>query len=190
MRFKALVLCISACCFYAQPGVAQEVSATLMQPQELTQSFFENNISVSSDPSLNFAKNPRMELFKTLQANGQTIGYSQAYLNPLCFAAISYFYPNLGRLSNAKIKRYLKDTTAFQITHQNSTHLDDLRLHYMAGAQKDQTDLLMATALKDNILQIRMTCQTQSNLSEKENRKNAVFWSKEMTRRIIENLKK
>lgn len=189
MRLKIFLFGLIACCFSTATVQAQTEKTALKKPQELTKASFADTIAVSDDESMRFVKNPQAELFQALKADEQIIGYAQAYLNPLCFATVSFFYPNLGRLSNAKIKRYLKEETAFQITHQNSTRLDNIRLHYMAGAQKDQTDVLMATDLKDNILQVRTTCQTIPSLNAKENRKRAVFWSKEIARETIENLK-
>lgn len=193
MNIKFFIFGLLSGLLFSIHGHASKEAAAVafIQPDKMDKSHFLTDISVNKNDAFNFIQNPLPELFQLLhdQEGKTVIGASQSYHNGICLATISYFYPNLGRLSNTKIKRYLKESTNFQITHQDSTHTDTTRFHYMAGDQKDQTDVLMATAVHDNILQVRTTCQPLPHLTQKENRKKTIFWTKDLAQKTLENLK-
>ncbi len=151
---------------------------------------FPQNFEVSSpDNSYRFSKNSRSDSFQTLKNEEKIIGFSQDYLNSACLARISYFYPNLGRLSNTKIKRYLKEKTPFQITRQDSDKTDGNRYHYTVSAHPDQIDVFLVEQFDNNILQIRLTCQTLPALTQKENQRLSLDWAKSMEEKLSTVLK-
>ena len=151
---------------------------------------FPQNFEVSSpDNSYRFSKNSRSDSFQTLKTEEKIIGFSQDYLNSACLARISYFYPNLGRLSNTKIKRYLKEKTPFQITRQDSDKTDGNRYHYTVSAHPDQIDVFLVEQFDNNILQIRLTCQTLPALTQKENQRLSLDWAKSMEEKLSTVLK-
>lgn len=130
------------------------------------------------DSSFRFEKNARADAFQVLKNEENTIGVAQDYKNSVCFVRISYFYPNMGRLSNTKLRRYLKEKAPFQITHQNSVEINKKRYHYIISSHADQTDVLLISRVENNMIQIRETCQTLPALSQKENRRLSLDWAK------------
>lgn len=187
MHYKAL----TGFCFLI-PMICQAADTSLSSA-EITKwqtILFAPNLEIQTpDSSFRFSKSPHENAFQTLTENEKTIGVSQDYRNDFCLARISYFNPHLGRLSNTKIKRYLKEKTFFQITHQDSADINENRYHYTIGSYPDQTDILLAGQMKNNILQIRMSCQTSPAFSQKENRQLTMVWAKAIVSQILTQLK-
>lgn len=192
MRFKSLKFGFCLLSVMAVPLVASAAHAAFSIDEITKQqtTLFPQNFEVSyPDDSFRFSKNGRSDSFQTLKNEEKTVGFSQDYLNSACFARITYFYPNLGRLSNTKLKRYLKESTPFQITHQDSAKTAGNRYHYTISAHPDQIDVFLAEQVDNNILQIRLTCQTLPALTQKENQRLALDWAKSMAEKLSTTLK-
>ena len=193
MRFKSLKL--GFCLLLPMMAVPVVASAdhTDSSINEITKrqtTLFPQNFEVSyPDASFRFSKNSRSDSFQTLKSEEKLIGFSQDYSNSACLARITYFYPNLGRLSNTKLKRYLKEQTPFQITHQDSDQTAGNRYHYTVSAHPDQIDVFLVEQFDNNILQIRLACQTLPALTQKENKRLSVDWAKFIAEKLSTVLK-
>lgn len=181
----AMFLLMPAICFADNTGFSNA------EVVKWNTSYFLPHIEVSGphETSYFFSKNPRSDSFQTLVDNEETVGVAQDYISDVCLARISYFNPKLGRLSNTKIKRYLKEKTYFQITYQDSSDISGERNHYTVSTHPDQTDVLLVKQTGNNLLQVRLTCQTAASFTQKENRQAAVEWAKTLAEKTASRLK-
>lgn len=193
MRFKSLKL--GFCLLLPMMAVPVVASAdhTDSSINEITKrqtTLFPQNFEVSyPDASFRFSKNSRSDSFQIVKNEEKTVGFSQDYSNSACLARITYFYPNLGRLSNTKLKRYLKEKTPFQITHQNSLETAGKRYYYTLSAHSDQIDVFSVGQFDNNILQLRLTCQTLPTFTQKENQRLSLDWTQSVAEKLSMILK-
>ncbi len=184
MRFKSLGFGFCLLILFASSTACADFSADEITKWQTT--LFPQSFEIPfPDASFRFEKNVRADAFQILKDGEKSVGVAQDYKSDVCLARISYFYPNMGRLSNTKLRRYLKEKTPFQITHQDSIDINNKRCHYIISSQADQTDVLLVGQIDNNILQIRETCQTLPARSQKENRRLSLDWAKAVIEKLL-----
>ncbi len=134
----------------------------------------------TADDTLNFQKGTRPDSFFTIEDAKLGNGYRQTYHNDICFASITQEPANVGRMSNVKVKRYLKDISQFQVTAQDDYKSGATSFFMNVGATPEQTSVLMLSGKDTSFLKIHVTCQVLPQLSESINRKSTVAWAKKI----------
>lgn len=149
---------------------------TLEQMQRLP----DRIIVEEQDETLNFQKGTRPDSFYIFEDAELGNSYRQTYHSSICFASITHQPANVGRMSHAKVKRYIKDITRFQITQQNSYKLGNDTYFVNVGATPEQTTILMVAGKDDSFIKVDMTCQTLPIISARANVKSAIGWTKKI----------
>lgn len=170
MKLKILVVGIALLC------AATVYADTLDQMQQLPDKI----VVDEQDETLNFLKGMRPDSFYVYEDAALGNSYRQTYRSAICFASITYQPAHVGRMSHAKVKRHIKETTKFQITQQNSYKLGRDTFFMNTGATPEQTTVLMLAGRENLFIKVDMTCQTLPVISGKANVKSAIAWTKKL----------
>lgn len=146
-------------------------------------------VTDKQDLSLNVLKSSQPHAFYQTETVDGKRAYSQIYRSDMCQIKVSFEPQTVGRMSDNKVKRYIKAKTYFKITQQDSKKIEKKRFFYNVGTQPDQIDSLMIAGTDEYIVQIRMTCYPFASLSQSENEKVVVQMSEEIAKTIMPVLK-
>ena len=146
-------------------------------------------VTDKQNPSLNVLKSSQPYAFYQSETADGKKSYSQIYRSDMCQVKISFEPQTVGRMSDNKIKRHIKEKTHFQITGQDSKKIEKKRFFYNIGVKSDQIDALMMTGTNARIIQIRTTCYPFVALNQNENEKIVVRMSSEIAKAIMPILK-
>ncbi len=132
------------------------------------------------DNTLNFTKGTRPDSFSVMENDEIGNGYRQTYHNDVCYASVTYQPALVGRMSNVKIKRHLKDITRFQITAQDAYKAGTESFYMNVGTTPEQTTVLMLSGKGKAFLKVHLSCQALPNFSERVHGKAVVSWAKKI----------
>lgn len=143
-------------------------------------------IVVDSDSQeMNFTKSLRVDSFWNYEEKQLGGGYAQSYQNGSCFATVSYYTRNAGRLSNNKVKREIKSVTQFHQTSQNSKRIKAVHFYTVIGREDDQINVLMLGSYKDRFLKIRTTCQYLPRMQIEDYENQVVKITQKLAREVV-----
>lgn len=139
----------------------------------------------AKDDTLNFKKGSRSDSFFVTQNEGVADTYRQTYHSELCFASVTHQPAQVGRMSNAKVKRYIKDITHFQITRQDSFKVGSDRFFMNVESVPEQTTVLLVAGQKESFIKIDVTCQIMPDLKQRSNEKTAIYFAKKIAESVM-----
>ena len=134
----------------------------------------------NEDDTLNFRKGTRSDSFFVFEDKVNGNRYRQTYQNSVCLASVTYQPANIGRMSNAKVKRRIKELTKFQVSRQDSYRLGAHTFFMNAGSTPEQAVILMLAGKENALIKVDMVCQALPYMNERANMKSAIFWAKEL----------
>ncbi|MBQ9089954.1 MAG: hypothetical protein IJY58_02780 [Alphaproteobacteria bacterium] len=143
-----------------------------------------------NDTTLNFQKGIRPDSFYIEKDKELGTTYRQTYSNAVCHASVTHLPAHIGRMSNIKVQKYIKENTHFQITRQDSEKIGDIRFYMNVGATPDQTTVMMIGGYDNSLIKIHNSCQMLPDMTFKANEKTAIYWTKMIVKKILPLIKK
>ncbi len=154
-------------------------------PMEKMQQLPETVVISTEDESLNFKKGTRPDAFHVIEDAQLGDGYQQTYRSDVCFASVTYQPANIGRMSNVKIRRQLKEMTQFQITRQDAYKSGSQQFYMNVGVTPEQSVVLMLSGKGTSFLKIHLSCQTLPGWSTHVNEKAAMGWAQKIADEVV-----
>ena len=180
MKLKLLITAILCC------ATVTTQAHVLMAMQNLP----EKIIVDENDDTLNFQKGIRPDSFYIEKDKELGTTYRQTYHNAVCHVSVVHEPAHIGRMSNIKIQKYIKENTHFQITRQDSEKMGDIRFYMNVGATPEQTTVLMVGGYDNYLIKIHNSCQMLPEMTFKANEKTAIYWTRAIIKKILPHLKK
>ncbi len=175
MKLKLFLMGIM--CLTASVGLADTLDDVKSLPDTI--------VIDTADETLNFQKGTRPDSFYVTDDGENGKIYRQTYHNAICFASVTYEPAHIGRMSNIKMKRELKDISHFQITRQDK-YKSGKKVFYMnIGAMPEQTTVLMLSGKETTFLKVHLSCQSLAQKTALDNEKTTIYWAKQIVDTIV-----